>query len=215
VKDGTQVAKRSQEIGTEYGAARATLHGDGPRLLVLGHGAGGGVDAPDLVAVCLAVAGPEWTVALAEQPYRVAGRRSPPPAASLDAAWLTIVGTLGGAQHAVLVTGGRSSGARVACRTAGATGSAAVVALAFPLRPPGRPADRTSELTGAGVPTLVVQGTRDAFGGPELLPDGPAVHALRGADHSFRARRADGRSSADCAAEVGSVVRDWLRATLG
>jgi predicted alpha/beta-hydrolase family hydrolase len=181
---------------------------------VLGHGAGGGIDAPDLMAVATAVAGAGWRVALVEQPYRVAGRRTPPPAATLDAVWEAVVDDLARRPSAVLVTGGRSSGARVACRTAAATGADAVVALAFPLRPPGRDTDRSAELLAAGVPTLVVQGTRDAFGGPALLPAGPTVHEVAGADHSFRTRRADGRTSAECAAEVGVAVRDWLQSTL-
>ncbi|MDQ1687419.1 MAG: uncharacterized protein QOK42_394 [Frankiaceae bacterium] len=209
------MAAHTQKIGTEYGAARVTSHGSGSRLLVLGHGAGGGVDAPDLAAVTAAIAGPDWTVALVEQPYRVAGRRSPPPAAWLDAAWITVLEALAHPRPAVLVTGGRSSGARVACRTAVATDANGVVALAFPLRPPGREADRTAELVGAGVPTLVVQGSRDAFGGPERLPSGAVVHAVAGADHAFRARKSDGRSSAECAAEVGQTVRAWLASTFG
>lgn len=208
------MAVRAQQIETEYGVARAQLHGRGRRLLVLGHGAGGGIDAPDLVATAAAVARLGWTVALVEQPYRVAGRRTPPPAATLDAAWTTVVAALAARRPGVLVTGGRSSGARVACRTAGTVGADAVVALAFPLRPPGRQADRTAELTGVGVPTLVVQGTRDAFGGPELMPRGVDVRAVAAADHSFRARRLDGRSSEECAAEAAAAVADWLQSRL-
>jgi predicted alpha/beta-hydrolase family hydrolase len=208
------MASTARQFATEYGVARVTVHGRGSRLLVLGHGAGGGIDAPDLLAVVAAVAGARWRVALVEQPYRVAGRRTPPPAATLDRVWEAVVDDLVLRRPAVLVTGGRSSGARVACRTAESTGADAVLALAFPLRPPGRDADRSAELLAAGVPTLVVQGTRDAFGGPALLPAGPTVHAVVGADHSFRARRADGRTSAECVAEVGVAVRDWLQSTL-
>lgn len=209
---------RALRIDTKHGPALAHLHGSGPRLLVLGHGAGGGVAAPDLQAVATAVAGDEWTVVLVEQPYRVAGRRAPAPAGQLDRAFVEVVQALRGAA-AVLVTGGRSSGARVACRTSAALGCEAVVALAFPLRPPGRAADRTPELRGLRCPVLVVQGERDPFGSAATipldgLPVGSAVRAVAGADHAFRARRADGRSAAECAAEAGSHVRDWLQSTL-
>ena len=205
-------------VDTEHGPARAHVHGSGPRLLVLGHGAGGGVDAPDLQAVTTAVAGDAWRVVVVEQPYRVAGKRAPAPAANLDRAFVTVVQAVRGAAS-VLVTGGRSSGARVACRTAATVGADAVVALAFPWRPPGREADRGDELAMVRCPLLVVQGERDPFGTPAdlpsaTLPRGSAVHPVAGADHAFRARRADGRSSADCAEEVGAVVRDWLQSTL-
>jgi uncharacterized protein len=144
---------------------------------MLGHGAGGGVDAPDIRTAASAALAAGWTVALVEQPYRVAGRRSPVPAPRLDAAWQQVAAALGapdGPLHSCrrLVTGGRSSGARVACRTAVETSSIGVLCLAFPLRPPARagattPApSRQSELDGAGVPVLVVQGRSDRFGLP-------------------------------------------------
>src|SRR6476620_6179792 len=130
-------------IRTPHGPARAHLHtADDPvGALVLGHGAGGGISAPDLVGVTKAALERRITVALVEQPYRVAGRRSPAPAAQLDAAWTAGVEQLGAGplEGLPLLVGGRSSGARVACRTAGATGAVGVICLAFPLRPPGRP----------------------------------------------------------------------------
>src|SRR5690348_6607660 len=131
------------EIDTPHGPARAHVHGKRGTAgaLVLGHGAGGGVGARDLVAATDAGLAAGLRVVLVEQPYRVAGRRSPAPAAQLDAAWIAVVAELrrrrviaGG-----LIVGGRSAGARVACRTAGDTGAAAVLCLAFPLHPPGRP----------------------------------------------------------------------------
>lgn len=210
------VTQSARLLDTEHGPARVHEYGAGPRLLLLGHGAGGGVDAPDLQAVVAAVAGPKWTVALVEQPYRVAGRRAPAPAASLDRAFVAVVAALRGTVS-VLVTGGRSSGARVACRTAAAVRADAVVALAFPLRPPGGDRDRSAELLAVQAPVLVVQGERDAFGRPGDLPvlgSASRVHGVEGADHAFRARRADGRSSQECADEVGAAVRDWLQATL-
>jgi predicted alpha/beta-hydrolase family hydrolase len=156
--------------------------------LVLGHGAGGGVESPDLVAATRAANSAGITVALMEQPYRVAGRRSPAPANQLDAAWTAVVsqlraGPLSG--FGFLLTGGRSSGARVACRTAADTESSAVLCLAFPLHPPGRPEkSRLAELDGAEVPTLVVQGANDPFGMPPEGPNRtvtrvPGTHSLR------------------------------------
>jgi predicted alpha/beta-hydrolase family hydrolase len=136
--------------------------------LVLGHGAGGGVGAPDLVAAAAAAKGAGLTVALVEQPYRVAGRRSPAPAHQLDAAWIAVVERLQAKElrGLPLIAGGRSSGARVACRTAGRTKAVGVLCLAFPLRPPGRAVSRLDELDAVRVPTLVVQGSGDPFGIP-------------------------------------------------
>lgn len=143
---------------TEGAPGRATL--------VLGHGAGGGVSAPDLLAVRAAALAAGLQVVLVEQPYRVAGRRAPAPAAHLDSSWTTVLGAL--QRHGPLVVGGRSSGARVACRTAHATGADAVVCLAFPLVPPraARPTTRAPELDAVKLPVLVVQGARDRFGMP-------------------------------------------------
>jgi predicted alpha/beta-hydrolase family hydrolase len=169
-------------------------------LLVLGHGAGGGIDAPDLVAVTDAALAGGWSVARVVQPYRVSGRRAPDRAPHLDQAWIEIVAAIRGRSRLPLVTGGRSSGARVACRTAAATGAAGVVCLAFPLRPPGRPeTSRVAELLAVRVPVLVVQGERDPFGGPADFPPGPTVVVVAG-DHSLR------RS----AVAAGDAVRRWL-----
>jgi uncharacterized protein len=167
---------------------------------MLGHGAGGGVEAPDLVAVGEAALTAGWSVARVEQPYRVAGRRAPDRAPKLDQAWLEIVTAVRGRSRAPLVTGGRSMGARVACRTAAISGAVGVVCLAFPLRPPGRPdTSRADELLAVTVPVLVVQGERDPFGRPADLPAGPTVVAVAD-DHSLR------RS----AAVAADAVRDWL-----
>jgi uncharacterized protein len=181
------------DIDTPHGQARAHVHsGDGPRgWLVLGHGAAGSVAARDLVAAKEAAIADGIAVALVEQPYRVAVRRSPAPARQLDAAWTAVVERLRddllGEQP--LVVGGRSSGARVACRTAGATGAAGVVCLAFPLQPPRRkavepPPSRLVELDAVTVPVLVVQGVRDPFGMP---PPGPARTVVQvNGDHTLR-----------------------------
>lgn len=182
------------EIGTSQGPARAHLHlpEGAPRAgLVLGHGAGGGVAAPDLVAATGVATGLGLAVALVEQPYRVAGRRGAPRAPRLDEAWADVIAHLreGPLAGLPLVTGGRSSGARVACRTAAATGAAAVLCLAFPLQPPARAGsaprpDRLPELEGVAVPVLVVQGERDPFGMPPEAP-GRTVARIAG-DHSLR-----------------------------
>jgi len=176
------------EIETPHGPARAhvTKVRGARGGLILGHGAGGGVGARDLTAAAEAAAAEGFRVALVEQPYRVAGRRSPAPAAQLDVAWTAVVKGLraGALRRLPLVTGGRSSGARVACRTAVATGATGVLCLAFPLHPPGRPEkSRLDELDGVAVPVLVVQGESDPFGMP---PDGPnrTVVRVRG-NHSL------------------------------
>ena len=171
---------------------------------MLGHGAAGGVKAPDLAAAAEAAREAGFSVALVEQPYRVAGRRSPPAARQLDTAWLAVISQLGDTvlRDLPLVSGGRSSGARVACRTAAEAGAAAVLCLAFPVHPPGRADDPTKsrlpELDAVAVPVLVVQGERDPFGMP---PDGPNRQVVRVAgDHSLRA-----------VAPVRAAVAEWLR----
>lgn len=153
-------------IETPHGPARVHVHtAEDPKgALLLGHGAGGGVHAPDLQAVTQAAVADGVTVVLVEQPYRVAGRRSPAPAHHLDAAWLAVVEALD--LGLPLVTGGRSSGARVACRTAAASGAVGVLCLAFPLQPPRDRPDRLPELDAVDVPVLVVQGRNDRFGIP-------------------------------------------------
>ena len=191
------------DVATPHGPAKAYVHAaDEPRgILVLGHGAGGGIGSPDLVAVRDVALEEHVSVALVEQPYRVAGRRSPAPARQLDACWTAVVDHLreGKLAELPLVVGGRSSGARGACRTTEATRAAAVLCLAFPVHPPGRPeASRLDELDAVKVPVLVVQGDRDPFGMPPPA-DGRAVVSVRG-DHSLKA---------DVAA-VATAVRSWL-----
>ena len=160
------------ELVTLYGTrpgARTSGGVAGGRALVLGHGAGGGVESPDLIGAAVARSC-GLSVALVEQPYRVAGRRSPAPASHLDAAWTSVVldlreGPLSGLP--ILTVKNAPSGARVACRTAAETNSVAVVCLAFPLHPPGHPEkSRLPELDAVHVPTLVVRGESDPFGTP-------------------------------------------------
>jgi uncharacterized protein len=154
-------------------------------LLVLGHGAGGSIAAADLVAVATAAGAGGFHVARVRQPYSVAGRRAPAPADQLDLAWTVVVEAIraGLARPLPLVVGGRSSGARVACRTAAATGACGVLALAFPLHPPGHPEkSRASELD-VDVPLLVLQGARDPFGTPAEFPQHVTIHEVAAADH--------------------------------
>jgi len=163
------------EVSTPHGPANVHLHPvERPAAaLILGHGAGGGVTARDLVAATDVARAESISVALIEQPYRVAGRRSPAPAHQLDAAWTAVVDRLSSSElHGLpLIVGGRSSGARVACRTAAESGAIGVLCLAFPLQPAGRSGSaprpsRLAELDAVAVPTLVVQGSRDPFGIP-------------------------------------------------
>lgn len=169
--------------------------------LILGHGAGGGVESPDLVGATRAARSVGLSVALVEQPYRVAGRRSPAPAKQLDAAWSAVVAQLRAGAFSgldVLLTGGRSAGARVACRTAIDTQPIGVVCLAFPLHPPGRPEkSRLDELDAVDVPTLVVQGESDPFGRP---PEGQnRTVVLVPGSHSLRS-----------SSSIEAAVSDWL-----
>jgi predicted alpha/beta-hydrolase family hydrolase len=199
------------EVNTPHGRAHAHLHqADEPRAaLVLGHGAAGGVSSPDLVTVTDVARSEGVSVVLVEQPYRVAGRRSPAPARQLDAAWTAVVDHLraGELRELALVVGGRSLGARVACRTAEATGASAVLCLAFPLRPPRRPAaatqSRLPELDAVNVPTLVVQGAQDPFGIPPAAARRTVVQVP--GDHRLRT---DLRA-------VAAAVRPWLAGVVG
>ncbi len=195
------------EVDTPHGQANAYLHlADRPRAaLVLGHGAAGSVSSPDLAAVTDVARSEGFSVALVEQPYRVAGRRSPAPARQLDAAWTAVVDQLltGELQGLPLVVGGRSSGARVACRTVEATGAVAVLCLAFPLQPPRRSGaaaatSRLPELDAVLVPTLVVQGAGDPFGIPPAAAHRTVVQVP--GNHSLRT---------DLGA-VTAAVRAWL-----
>lgn len=202
------------DVDTTYGPARVHVEepegADAAALLVLGHGAGGGVEAPDLVAVRDAALDRSIAVARVEQPYRVAGRRVPAPAKRLDEAWRTVIDALRSSPPASsrpglpLIAGGRSSGARVACRTAVEVGATGVVALAFPLHPPGRPErSRAGELSDVGVPALAVGGDRDQFGTPEPS-EGVMVSVAQGERHAL---------SRD-PKQVAVVVCDWIEALL-
>jgi predicted alpha/beta-hydrolase family hydrolase len=178
------------EIETPSGTAWADI--DRPDaapqgVLYLGHGAGGGVEAPDIRAAKDGALAANFIVARITQPYRVAGRRTPVPAPRLDEAWLTVTSTLTEQLgNPLTVHCGRSSGARVACRTAAVTGAVAVIALAFPLHLPGRPErSRLDELELPTVPVLVIQGDRDTFGMPPPAPKRRIV-VIPGDTHSLK-----------------------------
>ncbi|SDR18149.1 alpha/beta family hydrolase [Thermostaphylospora chromogena] len=196
------------EVATPHGPARVELDdADDPRaLLVLTHGSVGTVDAPDLLAVRAAALDLGLAVARVTQPFRLAGRRAPGSAARQDEAWVAVVDELRARCLGVpLVQGGRSNGARVACRTAVKVGARAVVALAFPLHPPGRPErSRAEELRGAGVDVLVVNGDRDPFGVPEAR-DATRLVVLPGEGHDLKKDPV----------RVGGIVAEWLDGLLG
>jgi predicted alpha/beta-hydrolase family hydrolase len=198
---------RAQPFETPHGRANAYVDAvAGARgAIVLGHGAGGSVTAPDLTTVRDVAVANGFTAVLVEQPYRVAGRRSPAPAAQLDAAWTSVVTQLrdGELRGLPLVVGGRSSGARVACRTAAAIGAVGVLCLAFPLQPAARAGkppspSRLPELDAVPVPVLVVQGLGDPFGMPPAGHDREVV-PLRG-DHRLASDRPG----------LSAAVGDWL-----
>ncbi len=196
---------------TPHGPARVHLDraAKPAGTLVLGHGAGGGVEAVDIATAAEVAREARLTVALVEQPYRVAGRRSPAPARQLDAAWEAVIEDLRERELVAgsLIAGGRSLGARVACRTVEAVGAAAVLCLAFPVHPPGKGDDpsksRQGELDAVEVPVLVVQGTSDPFGMPAAGP-GREVATVAG-NHGLKA---------DLDA-VAAAVREWLPGVLG
>jgi uncharacterized protein len=195
------------EIETPHGPARAHLDEavKPAGTLVLGHGAGGGVEAVDIQAAAQVARDLDFTVALVEQPYRVAGRRSPAPAKQLDASWEAVMAALRerGVVSAPLVVGGRSLGARVACRTAAAVDAGAVLCLAFPVHPPGKPEkSRMEELDAVDVTVLVVQGESDPFGMPPAAKGRDVVKVA--GNHGLKA---------DVPA-VSEAVRTWL-ATVG
>jgi len=200
------------EVPTPQGPARVHLCGAGePRgVVVLGHGASGGVAARDLVRVSEVALETGFSSALVEQPYRVAGRRSPAPAPRLDEAWTAVLARLRAVdlRGLPMVVGGRSAGARVACRTAVDCGAIGVLCLAFPLHAPRRSTSgpvttRQAELDAVALPTLVVQGAGDPFGVPEASATRKVV--IVPGNHSL---------TADLDA-VGQAVREWLSGLLG
>ncbi|MEU9120462.1 alpha/beta family hydrolase [Streptomyces sp. NPDC048506] len=208
----------SETVGTPAGDARITWYrGAEPAraVVALGHGAGGGIEARDLRALAAALPARGYTVALVEQPWRVAGKKVAPAPRTLDAGWRELWPALAKPGLPV-VAGGRSAGARVACRMAGELGAEAVLALSFPLHPPGKPEkSRADELTGAGVPTLVVQGGRDPFGRPQEFPSGTVLTEVPHGDHGFAVPKSAGVTEAESMAGLTDAVLAWLDGMLG
>ncbi|MET9034674.1 alpha/beta hydrolase family protein [Streptomyces mirabilis] len=206
-----------ETVETDAGPARVTWHrAKKPRLvLAVSHGAGGGIEARDLQALAAVLPGHGVSVALVEQPWRVAGKKVAPAPKTLDVGWRGLWPTVAKPGLPV-VAGGRSAGARVACRTATELGAAAVLALSFPLHPPGRPEkSRADELLGAGVPTLVVQGGNDPFGKPAEFPNGShELIEVPYGDHGFAVPK---RAPIDQDAALGIITEGVVRwiASLG
>lgn len=184
----SETGETGETIETGAGTARITWHRAVKARLVLAvsHGAGGGIEARDLRALAEVLPAHGVSVALVEQPWRVAGKKVAPAPKTLDVGWRGVWPALA-EQGLPVVSGGRSAGARVACRTAVELGAAAVLALSFPLHPPGKPEkSRAAELLGAGVPALVVQGGNDPFGRPEEFPPGSyELTEVPYGDHGF------------------------------
>ncbi|MEU4727020.1 MULTISPECIES: alpha/beta hydrolase family protein [unclassified Streptomyces] len=207
------MSSRTESVPTPAGEARITWHtARGARLvLAVSHGAGGGIEARDLQALAAALPARGITVALVEQPWRVAGKKVAAAPKVLDEGWRGLWPALAGPGLPV-VAGGRSAGARVACRTAAELGAAGVLALAFPLHPPGRPEkSRAGELTGAGRPTLVVQGGRDPFGRPEEFPaGGHTLVEIPYGDHGFAVPKKAELTQDEALGMISDAVARWL-----
>lgn len=209
----TKTVVSTETVETEAGTARVTWHRAGrPRLvLAVSHGAGGGVEARDLRALAAVLPGRGVSVALVEQPWRVAGKKVAPAPKTLDVGWRGIWPAVV-APGLPVISGGRSAGARVACRTATELGAHAVLALSFPLHPPDRPEkSRAAELLGAGVPTLVVQGGNDPFGRPDEFPGGghELVEVPYG-DHGFAVPKRAGITQEEALEVVTAAVVRWV-----
>jgi predicted alpha/beta-hydrolase family hydrolase len=213
----TESDAASEEIDTEAGRARVTWYeAERPRfVLAVGHGAGGGIEARDLRALAAVLPAHRVSVALVEQPWRVAGKKLAPAPKTLDAGWRGLW-PVPAKPGLPVIAGGRSAGARVACRTATELGAVAVLALSFPLHPPGRPEkSRADELLGAGVPTLVVQGGNDPFGKPEEFPEGShdLVEVPYG-DHGFAVPKRAPLGQDEALKVITDGVVEWI-ASLG
>ncbi|MCZ4500137.1 MAG: hydrolase of the alpha/beta-hydrolase fold family [Marmoricola sp.] len=179
--------------------------------LVLTHGAGGGIDAADLARVAADLPDHGISVSLVEMPWRVLGKRIAPRPALIDEAYLAVIAGLRARATGPWVIGGRSAGARSACRIGSQVGADGVLALSFPLHPPGKPEkSRLDELAGAGVPTLVVQGGNDPFGRPEEFPEGIDLAVVPAADHGMKVPKRADISQADALALISGSVLEWV-----
>lgn len=198
-------------VATPVGEARVVTHRAraGEATVVLTHGAGGGIDAADLVALAASLPRQGLTVSLVEMPWRVQGKKLAPRPAVIDEAYLAVLAGL--RTSTPVIIGGRSAGARSACRIGSQVGAVAVLALSFPLHPPGKPEkSRLEELLGAGLPTLVVQGERDPFGRPEEFPDGVELAVVPAADHAMKVPKAAPLSQDEALAVVAESALEWI-----
>ncbi|MDG4864128.1 hydrolase [Streptomyces sp. T-3] len=204
----------TETVSTDAGNARITWHPAKKADLVLAvsHGAGGGIEARDLQALAQELPKHQVTVALVEQPWRVAGKKLAPAPKTLDIGWRGLWPALAKKKLPV-IAGGRSAGARVACRTAKELGAHAVLALSFPLHPPGKPEkSRADELLGAGVPTLVVQGGNDPFGRPGEFPEGPyELTEIPYGDHGFAVPKRAEIGQDEAVALITHEVAAWIK----
>ncbi|MGO4255342.1 alpha/beta hydrolase family protein [Marmoricola sp. RAF53] len=201
----------SRRVPTPQGDARlVTYRAREPQVtLVLTHGAGGGIEAADLVALAGALPRHGITVVLVEMPWRVVGKKLAPRPALIDQAYTSVLAAL--RPRTPVVLGGRSAGARAACRIAAGAGAAGVLALAFPLHPPGKPEkSRLDELEGAGVPTLVVQGERDPFGTPAEFPADVDLAVVPSGDHALRVPRSAPLTQQEAFAVIAEAVLEWI-----
>ncbi|KQX53980.1 MULTISPECIES: alpha/beta family hydrolase [unclassified Streptomyces] len=209
----TQYEPSSEPVPTDAGEARVTWHeGTDPwAVLALGHGAGGGIEARDLRALAGTLPAHGVTVALVEQPWRVAGKKVAPAPKTLDTGWRGLWPALVRPGLPV-IAGGRSAGARVACRTGAELGALAVLALSFPLHPPGKPErSRAEELLGTGLPTLVVQGGNDTFGRPPEFPEGPyGLLEIPYGDHGFALPKRAPLGQEEAMAVLVEGVVEWI-----
>lgn len=198
-------------VSTPHGDARLVVDRSKhpTATLLLNHGAGGGIDSLDLVALARALPRQGITVVRLEQPWKVAGKRLAPAPRVLDECLMAAANKL--RARTPLVVGGRSAGARSAARCAKELGATGFLALAFPLHPPGKPEkSRLDELDGAGLTTLVVQGERDSFGRPEEFPDHHDLAVVPGADHSFKVPKRGEITQEDALGIIVEATLEWV-----
>ncbi|MFC0626827.1 alpha/beta hydrolase family protein [Kribbella deserti] len=202
-------------VATPQGEARIVAHRARRPIatLALGHGAGGGIEAGDLAALAARLPRQDINVFLIEQPWRRAGKKLAPAPKLLDEAWIATIGQL--RIRTPLVLGGRSAGARVACRTATSLGGSGVLALSFPLHPPGKPdKTRVDELRGARLPTLVIQGERDPFGAPDEFPPLTEMAVVPDADHSFKVPKRAELTQQESYDLLVEATLEWITRTI-
>jgi len=198
-------------VSTPHGDARLVVRRAKRPIatLVLTHGAGGGIDAPDLVRLARTLPQQEVSVTLVEMPWRVQGKKLAPRPEVIDQTYLAVMNSM--RMRSALIIGGRSAGARSACRIARSVGAKGVLALSFPLHPPGKPeSSRLSELQGSRVPTLVIQGENDPFGGPDEFPDHVDLAVVPGGDHSLRVPKSAPVAQDDALAVVLEATLEWI-----